>query len=221
MCVIYGCEKGVPDEEKLMRSEEQNDDGAGIAWQEKDSKGVVTGIRWVKGLSAKEIIKHINMKGVDFPLMLHFRSVSVGGKHKELCHPFPPGGSLALEGVAPFVVAHNGTWSGWSEALFWTLISKGQKVPKGPMSDSRAIAILAGNHGIDILDHLPSNVGRVGLLCGTGFFQYGWGWDHMEKSGYYQSSSVYAGKRVGIVSPSGVVTYPANTAYTGFAGSSD
>ncbi len=209
MCVIFACESKVPDEKKLFDSEECNPHGAGISWQEGN------GVRWIKGLSTKEIIKTLSHKSVKLPLTIHYRWASIGGQAKELCHPFPVNDSadVDLEGHSDFTLMHNGHWSNWDDAYFWSTISQGKKFLTGPVSDSRALASMTYRHGFEFLDMIPGSWGKAAILGKEGMWIYGTGWlDEKSTPGFRQSSSVLV-KRVG-TKACGVDS--SKYAYTGF-----
>lgn len=119
--------------------------GGGIAWLERE-EGV---LYWKKGLTAEEIFQISQKKGL--PQVAHFRIGTVGGKGKELCHPFPVTKkcSLALEGEtqAP-VLFHNGHYAAWREDAKRVLFQAAEtRLPGGEWSDSRALAWIAAHKG--------------------------------------------------------------------------
>lgn len=206
MCVAYACKTGVPGLRQLIESEECNGDGAGLGWTTRDREGKATGVKWKKGLSAVEvhdILKEIGAYYKEgeplpscYPLGVHFRFASIGGKGKHLTHPFPVTmkADLSLEGEGDIpLLMHNGHWSGYTDALFWSVLGTGTKVPGGSMSDSRALALLAHRHGANILSLLPSGVGKVIFLSREGLWTFGENWiDKLEREGFLQSSSVFS-----------------------------
>ena len=80
MCVIMVVDDTLPSRKMLSRAEDENSDGAGIAWVQ---NGVV---HWKKGLTAKGV--YSIARSVPRPSVIHFRWSTVGGKNAELCHPF-------------------------------------------------------------------------------------------------------------------------------------
>src|SRR6185503_15959688 len=82
---------------------------------------------------------------------------TVGGKVKELCHPFPVTRdvSLALQGKTDgFVVFHNGHWGQWKEKSLDAAVKHKVKVPNGKWSDSRAMAWSAHLYGVPVLEFI-------------------------------------------------------------------
>lgn len=196
MCMIFVCREGIPSFTSLKRAEETNDDGAGIAWREKDSKkeeGTV--VRWKKGLSAKEVWDLINEMELKkyLPFVVHFRSASQGGDLKELCHPFPivESVSLALEGTAKCVLFHNGTFHRWEEMMQKVCWGGGARMPPGPWSDSRALAWLAYHRGWTSLRLTDWGMGRVVLFDHKGnVILQGSGWKEGVDKGVVQSGEL-------------------------------
>lgn len=140
MCILAVADKAFPSLETLQRMEAHNPDGGGIAWLEGDQ------VRWIKGINAEQMAQ---LNYLPLPVVLHFRMATVGGKSKKLCHPFPATkeAEVALSGVAPAVVFHNGHWEGWEEMLKFSLRVAHTNRPNGPWSDTRALACIAGLGG--------------------------------------------------------------------------
>lgn len=189
MCVIYACYKGVPSHAELAAAEENNSHGGGLAWIE---DGLV---HWKKGLEFKEM--RTILKRISPPLLIHFRIASEGPVCDELTHPFPctPGAELALEGTAPAVLCHNGTWSGWKTEVKEALERAAGKIkaPPGPWSDSRAMAWLAGHFGVGILEFMYSPE-KVAILSAVNekaplMILAQSKWTDEEKLGFLRSSS--------------------------------
>lgn len=143
MCVILVCPEGVrPSIETLIRCEERNPHGAGVAYRKNGA------VEWVKTNDLDEI--HALAQKAKGQIVIHFRIASVGAVCPELRHPFPvtPRAQVdASRGRCNAVLFQNGTWAGWKEAL----ASAGQKAPEGPMSDARAAAILTAMRGPQFL----------------------------------------------------------------------
>ena len=112
MCVILICPQNVrPKSEVLYACHEANPHGAGVAWREGGR------VRWQKNLNTGELVTLL--KKLEGEVVIHFRWASVGGVDARLCHPFPvtPKASTSLSGMAETMLFHNGTWSGYEEAL--------------------------------------------------------------------------------------------------------
>jgi len=150
MCVILVCPPKVrPAVATLYACHAANPHGAGVAWRENGK------IRWVKNLGPGKLM----MKLRELPpgeVVIHFRWASVGGVDARLCHPFPvtPKAPISLSGAAESVLFHNGTWAGFEDALD-RLQQAGVELPRPPISDSRAAALLVNATQPDVLKRLP------------------------------------------------------------------
>jgi len=166
MCVVYACWKETPSDSEMEDGAAANTDGAGICWSDMSSKA--GGVRWIKGLSSdtKEIREVLKKEKIGYPFAIHFRTASIGGKCKELTHPFPvddlmedsnlePGG-LELKGSARRVLMHNGHIQSFKDWLLPILLATPGDCPSGPWSDSRALAVAAGYKGEAILEFIIS-----------------------------------------------------------------
>ena len=148
MCVILVCPEEVrPKPEVLYACHEANPHGAGLAWREGGR------VRWQKNLTTGEVVTLL--KKLEGEVVIHFRWASVGGVDARLCHPFPvtPKANLSLSGMAESVLFHNGTWSGYADAL--ERLGEERELPGAPMSDTRAAALLVHAAGPEVLDKLP------------------------------------------------------------------
>lgn len=140
MCVIVVCEKRYPTDKELEMFEDENPDGAGVAWREAGR------VRFVKGLDAEALGRMRPFLEARLPVVLHFRIATVGGKLPQLCHPFPLDGPEPREvmgGVADRVLFHNGTWTDWYDYFADSLDQdpwKWKHVVRGDWSDSRFMA---------------------------------------------------------------------------------
>lgn len=192
MCVLYACQTKVPDERELESGHWSNDDGAGVAWIEKDH------VRWEKGIDDdKGVIKLLKNTKIKPPLIIHFRTASCGGPLKELTHPFPlvEGVPTDLSGTAPSVLFHNGHWQPWEDKYMDFVLSNGEEIPDGPFSDTRAIAHMMLKCGFNLGRIIP---GKFALLDKDGLYCHGKNWhdvDEKEEKGYFQSSSTYTTKQ--------------------------
>ena len=159
MCVITIVQKDRPSDDMVRKMFQHNDHGGGIAWREKD-KGVV---RWRKNLGLEEMQKAA--KDLPTPFILHFRIASSGAKTPQLCHPFPISKDvdLALEGqTRGFVLFHNGHWAQWREFCQKTALHSGAKIPAGAWSDTRALAWVANQYGLGILEMIDEKAVAFG-----------------------------------------------------------
>lgn len=103
MCVIIVCESRLPTEAEIRNSDAANPHGCGLAWVHRQR------VRWMKGLSADDLLPTIRKRAIRLPVVLHFRWASVGGLSPALTHPFPIGKGNARNGTADAVLFHNGT----------------------------------------------------------------------------------------------------------------
>lgn len=184
MCVIYSCFGKVPSERELHQGAQDNPDGGGMAWLHKGQ------VRYRKAMSVEEVIKQT--KKIEPPLIIHFRAASQGGKSPLLTHPFPITADvpLAIEGFAPQVMFHNGTWGNWKNELKDIVLrsKRNLRLPEGPWSDSRAIAWIYHHFGKGLLELLLDH-GKFVWMRGDGSFAYEGAWYDVEtKKGYFQSS---------------------------------
>lgn len=181
MCIIFACNEKFPSEELLRRGALRNPHGAGVAWVDKKNKTV----KWVKGLeSSVEAVKTVLEGITSFPVLIHYRSASVGPKTKGLTHPFPISQQVGmhLEGTSKQVLMHNGTWGDWRHQLKTFCITHKIRLPDGPWSDSRAYAFMAAHLGIAILP-LLDQTDRLIVLDGDGHWT-SWGeWKKAEDHG--------------------------------------
>jgi len=90
----------------------------------------------------------------------------------DLCHPFPVTrkAETDLFGTAEAVLFQNGTWGAYDVALRRLTTEGGKRIPRGPMSDTRAAALCAHVHGRRVLSKLP---GRWVWMDGTQTRLYG------------------------------------------------
>lgn len=174
MCVIFSTNKELPGEEYLEAAQDRHPDGIGVAWPSKE-KGLV---EFRKGLTVKELQKLYPILPAN-GTVIHFRAASIGGKEKELCHPFPliPGAPDDMfEGKVPGVLFQNGTWSTWALHMKDGIMLSGEKLDfrtTGFWSDARALAWLVARYGewilqaytesqqMRILTMLPNKSGEI------------------------------------------------------------
>lgn len=177
MCVIVASLKGdrIPDSivECMFQA---NPDGAGIACA---AGGKVHYRRGLMKLG--QVRKALSQTPNGAPFVAHFRIATVGGVQPDLCHPFLvtylSRASLTGSVKSP-VLFHNGHWNGWQDALLNSTINMGLTVPDGPLSDSRAIAVLQARHG-RIADLLPKDQ-RTVILDPNGAMHFTGGWSKID-----------------------------------------
>lgn len=173
-----------PTEIQVARMWNHNDHGGGAAWRA-DGR-----VHWLKGQTEEQMQELA--KTLPFPYILHFRIASIGGQRPELTHPFVAiddfEQSLALKGDTDHaVVFHNGHWNEWHDKLMIGCGVKGEQMPRGPWSDSRAMAWLYRYYGMGFLDTLGQRT--VVLTPDRLDFGIGGGWD--KKDGIWYSNTVW------------------------------
>ena len=144
MCCILASLKARPSLAILRNIMANNRDGVGVAWIDR-TFGVV---RWRKGLKHAEDVHAITEK-VPLPFFVHARFATAGGAKPGLTHPFPIEAkpSVALEGFAHKVLAHNGHVSDWPD------MAKSIGLGRNPAgwSDTRVVAAMVARKGTGIL----------------------------------------------------------------------
>ena len=191
MCVIMIAQGVRPTPEMVAKAYSRNDEGAGVAWREKEH------VKWVKGLEAEELQKLIAK--LPMPFIMHCRKVTVGGDNPALTHPFivDPLSPLNLTGRTPgYVMFHNGTWHQWKDRLYEAVVNSNTKLPGGRWSDSRAIALVASIYGVGVLDLVDE---KTAIISPTDLQVFGKGWvkrnDVICSNDLWESEKVTVGER--------------------------
>lgn len=181
MCIIFANQTTRPDDDILRRADERNSDGIGVAWRDADK------VRWRKGLQIGELLELI--PEIPFPHVIHFRAATVGGEIDELTHPFPVkwGQLPTIEGTAPAVLFHNGHWHDWRKALLNVAIGGKLRIPKGPFSDSRALACITAILGPESYQLFELESQRIALL-GTKELALWGNWTKSDDKGHSYSN---------------------------------
>lgn len=171
MCVIDLIPEGrYPSLKTLKAQEKENPHGGGIAWLEGDK------VHFKKNIKAEEI-HQILMQKRPRVCVIHFRIKSIGETIPELTHPFivSHDSPIEFEGVTDRVLFHNGTWSDYDDVSARAFFSgKLEKIPDGPISDSRMMAVLVSYYGESFLKLYPRQ--RVTILDKNGIRHYGDDW---------------------------------------------
>lgn len=206
MCVImatHNASKTPISKEWMEGGAKANSDGAGMAWIENGK------VQYFKSMDSDKVISRaLKIKGA---LMVHFRIGTIGSKNAQLCHPFPisEGVSLAPQGTAGAVLAHNGHWGGWKDVAKLPVLYFRAQWPKGEWSDSRGMAFLAWFYGVNSLDVvLPESGQKVCVMTTKGLEFYGGPWEiekgvHLSNTAFkfrcagYQEGSGYYGNAGG------------------------
>ena len=181
MCVIITVEDGrFPSKSTLESAEKLNSHGGSIAWLNKNGTK-----SYRKGINAKQVDSIINKQlkpnGVQHAI-IHFRIASVGDVIKKLCHPFEITKSSELnlrrDKISTDLLFHNGTWSEFAEDFmeFASERNYAVKVPKGNISDSRIMAVIAGHVGHAKMAKRVTGWNKVAILTSKGVIKYGTGW---------------------------------------------
>lgn len=185
MCVIITIEDGrFPTKSTLESAEKLNSHGGSIAWLNKNGTK-----SYRKGITAKQVDSIINKQlkpnGIQHAI-IHFRIASVGDVVKKLCHPFEITKSSELnlrrESIKTDLLFHNGTWSEFAEDFMEFASERNYtvKVPKGNISDSRIMAVIAGHIGHAKMAKRVSGWNKVAILTSKGVVKYGTGWVNHE-----------------------------------------
>jgi hypothetical protein len=143
MCVIIAVEENAEDVSLVewQQAASVHDDGYGIAWFE-DNK-----VRYIKRTAQADDLADFRPPK---PYVMHFRLATQGDAITKLCHPFVigHGSPLRKKGSAKKVLFHNGHVADWEDFLIQA--TRG-RLPNGPYSDSRAIAMAVHSLGPAIL----------------------------------------------------------------------
>ena len=175
MCVIFNIEDGnFPQLATLKSAESMNSHGGSIAWLE-DGK-----INYHKGLKAKKInkiiLKRLKPKGVTIAI-IHFRIASIGNVNQKLCHPFQISEECAtdlkVEDSKFDLLFHNGTVSDWQELMINHLQGVTATIPKGELSDSRALAYLLSIYDYASLLDQVDGWNKFSILTKDGIKKFG------------------------------------------------
>lgn len=151
MCVVLICESEKPSLEILTQCRNANSHGIGITWLNENNKA-----EYKKGIELDELYE-LTLK-LSLPFVLHFRLASCGGKPELLCHPFEitRESELKLQGECDKTLVHNGHIQEYERLLAAAGIYI-EKNENNPMSDSRAIAMIAANNNEKFLHYLTGN----------------------------------------------------------------
>jgi hypothetical protein len=125
-----------------------------------------------EGRDGRDFLHSVNR--LPLPFVFHARIATIGGVRAELCHPFPLDLRLRatrLDGMSrKGVLFHNGHWPDWQR--FVTPAPN----DRSPWSDSRAMALIAGKYGADVIEEIVPDSQRVVLFTPDGVRRLGAGW---------------------------------------------
>jgi hypothetical protein len=164
MCVIAICEFGRLTDDQVSQMYDANPKGGGVAWRDWSEETGEIVVKWKKGLDKGQMME-MN-KDLPLPYVLHFRVPSSGTSQSWFaCHPFQidEDATTGFEGeTSGFVLFHNGFWNDWRKKIQDIAISGFVKLPTGPWSDSRALALAAHHLGLGILEMVDEKVVAFG-----------------------------------------------------------
>jgi NADH:ubiquinone oxidoreductase subunit len=149
MCVIMLASNKRLTEEMVGRAFTANSEGAGVAWRQ-DGK-----VFWEKGLDIDKMQE--KCAELELPYVAHFRISTCGGNTPLLCHPFPIMKDVPLDlkgSTTGYVLFHNGHWTRWKDLTLEGAFKRGNKIPPGVWSDTRAMALAAHNLGLGALNFI-------------------------------------------------------------------
>ena len=151
MCVVIVADSQKPSLEILTQCRNANSHGIGITWLNENGKA-----EYKKGIELDELYQ-LTLK-LTLPFVVHMRLASSGGKSELLCHPFEitKESQLRLEGECDKTLVHNGHIHEYERLLAAAGIYI-EKNENNPMSDSRAVAMIAANNNEKFLHYLTGN----------------------------------------------------------------
>jgi hypothetical protein len=147
MCVLILCNERALTKDEFEEAWSKNKDGFGYAYHTQDKKIVFKKGMMEENIAYKEYSKISN----NIPHIAHFRLGSP--VTPELTHPFlcTEDSELDLEGITETpLIFHNGAVSGWDKWLMNVFLAL-KRIPQGPWSDTRLIAIICKLLGFDAL----------------------------------------------------------------------
>ena len=180
MCVIMVAQNKRLSRKMVVKAMAKNPDGVGFAWLDGGK------VRYSKGISQTDEI-HKMRKTLPLPYVFHARYATEGKTVPQLCHPFPVTvkDSRRTAGRCSKVLFHNGTWSKWKDTAQNVEGRYGCSLPKGDMSDSRAMAFVVSVVGEGVLD-MPHGQ-RFLIMDKDGPELFGRGW--VKYNGFWVSNT--------------------------------
>lgn len=165
MCVAAVIFKPVPLQD-LECMENDNPHGAGIAWEANGT------IRFLKGLTAKEIHQMQEDEVITYPYLMHYRWATHGARINELTHPFPLGPRALfgeLSGEADAVLIHNGTWNRYTQEALRHVSAGNYEIPDEliDVASDTAVAAWLALYDQSILDDVPWATAVAEIKPGT------------------------------------------------------
>jgi len=152
MCVLILCNERALNKDEFEEAWSKNKDGFGYAYHAPAENATGKVIVFKKGMMEKEdAYKEYSKISNILPHIAHFRLGSP--VTPELTHPFicSEDSELDLEGITETpLIFHNGVVSGWDKWLMNVFLAL-KRIPPGPWSDTRLIAIICKLLGVDAL----------------------------------------------------------------------
>lgn len=183
MCIIAFCKAHKLTTEQMVNCWNNNADGAGVAWVE-DGK-----VHVHKGFMDLDSFARFYETLPTIPHVVHFRVGTSGGNVPGLTHPFLVSTESPLKaeyvGTTP-VLFHNGIVSSWREMSRQYYVRTLEKVPEGPFSDTRALAVILNTIGLNALSFID---GKYVVVSPKGFEVYGDGF--VEEDGILFSNGTF------------------------------
>lgn len=163
MCVAAICEHARLTDIQVEQMWDQNKFGGGVAYRGLNAQGQMV-VKWEKGLSKEEMLER--NRTLPRPYVMHFRVPSNDTSTLHLaCHPFQidDNATVGFEGETDgFVLFHNGYWTDWRNKLQQISLNGFVRIPSGPWSDSRALALAAHHLGLGFLELVNEKVVAFG-----------------------------------------------------------
>lgn len=188
MCIIAICENRKLTNEEFTNCWNSNTHGFGCATWNGKSVSFGKGIMDIEG--ARAVYENLSL-----PHVVHFRIASAGGVSPELTHPFlvSPDSPIVLTGeTGGEVLFHNGTLIDY-KTLLTIMLMLNQKMPEGPVSDTRVFAMALSRAGDGLFQLYDSQ--RFVVVSPQGVRKYG-DWDEHDgvlfSNSTYKSSVVYS-----------------------------
>lgn len=202
MCVVLFIPSGVSIPKKaVFNSFEQNPDGAGLMWYEKNKAGDMI-VRYRKGFFSKvELWKAFRKLPIKYPRAIHCRIATSGRVSTQCCHPFPIADNykemMSSSGIARNgCVMHNGVLYDYTPTQGMNCqYSDTMKFTKDSLY--KLAPVLDNEEVRRLLDLDMTEVDRSRLLVflpGLKVYKFG-DWEYDEANGFYASNLSYLGDR--------------------------
>jgi len=183
MCLIAICQNRKMSDNEIRNAFINNDDGVGIGYY-KDNL-----VKYKKGFMKSEDFKNFYRSFDVIPHVIHFRKKTDGEVCPELTHPFIIDAtsriSLEYSGTDP-ILFHNGIHGDWEQELIVLCLINRIKIPAGPWSDSRFIAMSVHYLGTELLSLIK---GKFVVIDNKSISYYG---DFEEEKGILFSNSTHS-----------------------------